>query len=424
MNDYDSGVMAGLLEADGWRRVENEEDADLVIVNTCSVRAGAEQRAIGRITNINRIKKHRRPGMILCLAGCIAQQRGEEIAKQFPFIDLVVGTRDFVRLPQLVEEVKSTGNQIIAISNIYNPLELGVPHTIQKYAVRAEVTIIYGCNNFCSYCIVPYVRGREQSRPADEILAEINSLVERGYREIILLGQNVNAYHYNGIDFAELLKKVNSIDRLWRIRFVTSHPKDTTPRLIETIASLDKVCEHLHLPVQSGSNKILERMNRKYTREYYLELIKMARSKIPGVAITTDIIVGFPGETEEDFEQTLELVKEVEFDSAFTFMYTPRPFTKASAQFKDDVPLEIKKERLTKLIELQNQITLKKNKALIGTEQEVLVEKSGRKGGKQLLGRTRSDKIVAFNGEETMIGRLVNVKITEAFPHTLFGELT
>ena len=367
MNDYDSGVMAGLLEAHGWRRVENEE---------------------------------------------------------FPFIDLVVGTRDFVNIPHLVEQVRASGNQIVAISNIHHPLELGVPHTIQKHPVRAEVTIIYGCNNFCSYCIVPYVRGREQSRPPEEILAEINSLVEQGYREIILLGQNVNAYNYNGVDFAGLLVRVNSIDGLWRIRFVTSHPKDTTPHLIETIASLDKVCENLHLPVQSGSNKILKRMNRKYTREYYLELIERVRARIPDAAISTDIIVGFPGETEDDFEQTLELVERVGFDSAFTFMYTPRPYTKASLEFEDDVPLAIKKERRKRLIELQIENSLKKNRALIGTKQEVLVEKSGRKGGNQLLGRTRGDKIVAFDGEKTMIGKLVNVKITDAFPHTLFGEIT
>lgn len=423
MNDYDSGVMAGLLEAQGWQRTEREEEAELIVVNTCAVRIGAEERAIGRITNINRIKHHRRPEMILCLSGCIAQEWGEEIARKFPFIDLVIGTRDFIKLPELVEQAKKTGEQIVAISSIDKPVMLGTPHTLQKYQVRAEVTIIYGCDNFCAYCIVPYVRGREQSRPAEEILDEIKLLVNRGYKEIILLGQNVNAYHYNDVNFPALLRKVDALDGIARIRFITSHPKDTTDELIEAVAELEKVCEHFHLPVQAGSNRILERMNRRYTRENYLRLVEKIRARLPQAAITTDIITGFPGEAEEDFEQTLDLMRRVQFDSAFTFLYTPRPKTKAAQDYKDDVPLAVKKEQLNRLIALQEEISWQKNRALIGTIQEVLVEGGGRKSPRQLIGRTRTDKIVAFDGEAEMPGKLVKVKIIEAWPHTLFGEL-
>lgn len=423
MNDYDSGVMAGLLEAYGWQRVNSEAEADLVVVNTCAVRSGAEERAIGRITHINRLKQHHRPEMILCLSGCIAQEWGEQLARKFPFINLIVGTRDFVRLPELVEQVKLTGRQIVAVSSIEQPLTLGVPYTVQKHNVRAGVTIIYGCDNYCAYCIVPYVRGREQSRPTQEILAEIEALARRNFKEIILLGQNVNAYHYQDVDFPSLLRMVSTIPDIARIRFVTSHPKDTSERLIETVAELDKVCENFHLPVQAGSNKILQLMNRHYTREYFLSLVKKIRTSIPSAAITTDIIAGFPNETEEDFQQTLELVEEVEFDSAFTFIYTPRPGTKAAIEYEDNVPLAVKKERLNRLIALQESISHRKNARLIGTVQEVLVEGTGRKSPAQLIGRTRTDKIVAFDGASDLLGKLVKVKINEAWPHTLMGTL-
>ncbi len=424
MNDYDSAVMAGLLEAHGWCRVEEPRDADLVVVNTCSVRRTAEDRAIGRITQLNRIKRHRNPDMVLCFTGCVAQEWGEQLQKRFPFIDLVIGTRDFVGLPRLVEEVRAGGEPIVATDSIEAALELGVPHTLQKHSIRAGVTVIYGCNNYCSYCIVPYVRGREQSRHPEEIVAEVAELVRRGYKEIILLGQNVNAYHYNGIDFAELLARVNDVQGVERIRFVTSHPRDSGERLFDAIASLEHVCEHLHVPFQSGSTKILERMNRKYTREEYLRLVGMARARVPDIALTTDIIVGFPGETEHDFEQTLALVRGVRFDSAFTFFYTPRPHTYAAEKFVDDVSLHVKKERLKRLIELQESISAEKNEALIGTAKEVLVEGTGRKGGSQRVGRTRGDKMVAFEGDEYAPGQVVHVAIREAWRHTLFGEIS
>ncbi len=423
MNDYDSAVVAGLLEAEGWRSVENEAEADLIVVNTCSVRQGAEDRAIGRITNINKIKHHNRKDMVLCFMGCIAQQYGAQLAQRFPFIDLIVGTRDFIHIPRLVERVMSSREQIVAVSSIDKPLMLGVPSTVVKRPLRSSVTIMYGCNNFCTFCIVPYVRGREQSRPPHEILDEIHQRVHDGCRDIALLGQNVNSYRFEDIRLPDLLTMVNSVEGLWRIRFITSHPKDTTDRLIESIATLDKVCEHIHLPVQSGSSRILALMNRHYTKEAYEGLIARIRKAVPGIAITTDIMVGFPGETQEDFADTMDLVETVGFDSAFMFMYSPRPGTHAARHMEDNVPLLEKKERLARLIRLQNDLSQRCNQSLIGSIQEILVEGEGRKGGRQLRGRTRGDKVVAFEGDKNLIGSLVLVRITEAWPHTLFGTL-
>lgn len=423
MNDYDSAVMSGLLEGVGWQRVDDEKDADLVIINTCSVRSGAEQRAIGRLTILNRIKRHRHPDMLICLTGCVAQEWGDDIVRRFPFVDLVIGTRDFVLIPELVERVTATRTPLVATSGIDAPLQIGIPYTNQKHPLRAGVTVVYGCDNYCAYCIVPYVRGHEQSRNPEEIIAEVSALAQRGFREIVLLGQNVNAYMHDSVDFADLLERVNAVDNILRIRFVTSHPKDTSDRLIEAIARFEKVCENLHMPFQAGSNSVLERMNRKYTREYYLQLIEKIRQHIPDITLSTDILVGFPGETDEDFQQTLDIVRTVRFDSAFTFLYTPRPMTRARTDFKDDVPLQVKKERLQHVIALQESISYEKNKALEGSHQEILVEGVGRKGGRQLVGRTRGDKMVAFDGESEMIGTLQRVTILEAWPHTLFGAL-
>jgi tRNA-2-methylthio-N6-dimethylallyladenosine synthase len=296
---------------------------------------------------------------------------------------------------------------------------------VRQSSLRALVTIIYGCNNWCSYCIVPAVRGPERSRSAGTILDEIQALVGSGCREVTLLGQNVNSYRDEGIDFASLLEQAAAVPDLWRIRYITSHPRDASERHLDAVARLENVCESFHLPVQSGSTPVLERMNRGYTRAHYLGLIERIRRQMPGAAISTDIIVGFPGETDSDYEQTLDLVRQVRFDSAFTFLYTPREGAK-SATWADDVPLEVKKERLARLIALQEQISLEKNREAEGTAAEILVEGPARRAeaneGLQMIGRTRGNKCVIYDGEAADVGRLVEVKITEGASHTLFGQ--
>lgn len=425
MNEHDSEIMRALLEESGYEWTDDIHKADLVVLNTCSVRNHAEQRVLGLLGNLKH-QKEKKPNTIIALGGCMAQnpQIQDFIHKKAPYIDIVFGTRNYHKLPEMINKTVKTGAKVFQPSCDEEEIS-GILPVHHASRVKAYVTIIYGCNNFCSYCIVPYTRGREKSRPPEEIYEEVKCLAEQGFLEVMLLGQNVNSYGKDlqqNINFARLLKMLDNIPGIARIRYTTSHPRDFTDELIETIAESEKVCEHFHLPVQAGSNKILQNMNRGYTREDYFELIDKIRRRIPNASITTDIIVGFPGETEQDFADTIDLVKRMRFDAAYTFIYSPRYGTPA-AEMKDEVSQEEKKNRLNELNQLQNQITLEINKTLEGKTVEILVEGRSKTNPHRLSGRTRTNKIVVFDGDENLEGKLVDVKIDCVQTWTLFGSL-
>lgn len=425
MNEEDSEKISGLLKGIGYERTELKEESDIIIFNTCCVRENAEQKVYGHLGALKALKR-KKPNLIIVVTGCMMQQDGmpDKVMKKFPHIDIIAGSYNSYKLPEYIERVKTEGNSIIEVWNKEKGIVEGLP-VDRMSDVKAFVTIMYGCNNFCSYCIVPYVRGRERSREPENIINEIKDLVSKGYKEITLLGQNVNSYGKGlepEINFAELLRRVNKIEGLERIRFMTSHPKDVSDELISAMAECEKVCEHGHFALQSGSSRILEKMNRKYTREQYLELVKKLRMAMPDIAITTDIIIGFPGETEEDFEETLSIVKEVEFDSAFTFIYSQREGTPA-AKHEEQVPENIKHERFNRLVEAVNEILAKKNKEYEGKIVEVLVEGPSKNDETKLMGRTRTSKLVNFQGSPDIIGNLVKVKITKAQSFSLIGEI-
>jgi tRNA-2-methylthio-N6-dimethylallyladenosine synthase len=425
MNVHDSEKVAGMLEEMGYKYTEDLEKADILLFNTCAVREHAEIRVLGRVSQIKELK-NKNPNLIIGISGCMMQEKHvvEAIKEKYPHVDIVFGTHNIYKFPELLWQALNSRVQVIdVIEDTQNVIE-GLP-VKRDSNLKAWVDIIYGCNNFCTYCIVPYTRGREKSRKPEDIIAEVKELAEKGYKEITLLGQNVNSYGKDlggNITFAKLLYMLNEIKGIERIRFMTSHPKDISDELIYAMRDLDKVCEHLHLPVQAGSNKILKKMNRQYTREHYLEIIDKVRSNIPDIAITTDIIVGFPGETEEDFLETLDLVERVRFDGAYTFMYSKRSGTPA-ARMPDQVEDEVKKERLIRLIELQNRISLEKSAELKDKVVEVLVEGISKRDPNKLTSRTRTNKVVHFVGDESLIGKLVNVKITETKAWTMQGEL-
>lgn len=423
MNVHDSERLAGMLEAMGYEETENIEEANLVIFNTCAVREHAESRVYGNIGPLRKYK-NKNDDFILAVCGCMPQQSdaAKRIANLFPFVDIIFGTKNLYRFPEMLYKAINSSSTIIDIDDNDAVVE-GIPVS-RKEKVSAWVNIIYGCNNFCSYCIVPYVRGRERSRRPEEIIYEIEQLTQEGVVEVTLLGQNVNSYGKDldiGIDFADLLEKVNEIPNIKRIRFVTSHPKDLTDKLIDTIATLPKVCEHLHLPVQSGSTRILRVMNRQYTKEDYLRLVEKIKNRIPDISLTTDIIVGFPTETEEDFEDTLDIVRRVEFDSAFTFLYSKRKGTKA-ASMENQIPQEVKHKRFNRLVNLVEEISLRKNLKLIGSSQEILIDNVAKKNN-LLVGRTRTNKLVHIQGDMSLMFKFVNVKISDATGHWLKGEV-
>lgn len=423
MNVRDSETIAGLLEAMGYTETGEEKEADLIVFNTCSVRHSAENKVFGKVGEVIGLKR-KKPELMIAFGGCMAQTPEARNILKRQGVDVIFGTHNIHELPSLLEEAYTTGRQVIKVWEKAEGIVEDLPAKRQS-GISAFVNIMFGCNNFCSYCIVPYTRGRERSRQPEDIVKEIKLLARQGYKEVTLLGQNVNSYGQGldkKIDFADLLKMVCQIDGIERIRFTTSHPKDMSDKLIETVACEKKICEHIHVPMQAGSNKILRLMNRHYTREHYLSLTQKIREKIPGVAITTDLIVGFPGETEEDFEDTLDMVRKVRFDAAFTFMYSPRSGTRA-AELADQVPLEVKKARLEKLNELQYGIATEINKSLEGTVQEVLVEGPSKTDKEKLTSRTRTNRIVIFSGPKDLTGRLINVKITEARTFSLFGEI-
>ncbi|CAB1245159.1 enzyme for ms(2)i(6)A formation for tRNA modification [Clostridiaceae bacterium BL-3] len=424
MNEEDSEKLSGMLKKMGYIRTESKINADLIILNTCCVRENAELKVYGHLGALKKMKREN-PNLIIALCGCMMQQKhmAENIIKKFPFVDIIFGTHNAYKFPQYLNTVRQENSSVVEIQDRETGIVEDIPID-RESTVKAFVTIMYGCNNFCTYCIVPYVRGRERSRNPVNIEDEIKDLVSKGYKEITLLGQNVNSYGKDlvpKVKFSQLLRRINGIEGLDRIRFMTSHPKDLTEDVIDAVLECDKVCEQIHLPVQSGSNNILKRMNRNYSREQYLELIYKIRKKIPEAAITTDIMVGFPGESEEDFEETLNLAKEVEYDSAFTFIYSRRKGTPAD-KLEEQVPENIKHERFNRLVEVVNESSAKKNKVYEGKIEEILVEGLSKNNSAKLMGRTRTGKLVNFQGDVDSIGRLVKVRISKAHSFSLSGK--
>jgi tRNA-2-methylthio-N6-dimethylallyladenosine synthase len=425
MNEHDSEVLAGMLEAIGYTPADAIDSAAIVLLNTCCVRETAENKVFSLLGRLRR-QKLENPDLIIGVCGCMPQQdkMAARIAQLFSHVDLVFGTHNAHQLPELINKVSESRKTLQAVWPGSGGIPEGLP-VKRKSGVRAWVTITYGCNNFCTYCIVPFVRGRERSRKKEDILSEVAMLAGEGYKEIVLLGQNVNSYGKDlegEMDFALLLHELSDINGIRRIRYMTSHPRDFNERLISAVAGLSKVCEHFHLPVQAGSNRILEKMNRGYTREYYLDLIEKIRLHIPHAAVTTDIMVGFPGEDVNDFNDTMDLVRQARFDSAYTFVYNTRPGTPA-ADMGAQVPEEVKKERIQALIKLQNKIGLEKNMAEVGREQEILVEGQSKKDSGLLFGRNRGNKTVMFPYSRDLAGEIVRVRITAAHQAYLAGEL-
>lgn len=420
-NELDSERIAGVLEGVGYTLIEREEEADLILVNTCSIREKAEQKVFSRLGQLAILKKEK-PGLKLGLCGCLAQREGNELLKRFPTLDLVAGTGSYPNLPQLL----SKKGRAAALS--FPEEAQRWPRIKRRSRIKAWVGIMDGCDNFCAFCVVPSTRGHERSRSPEDILKEVDELVEQGYKEITLLGQTVNSYGKKLkplVSFAELLRMIDErVGGKIRVRFTSSFPKDVTEELAEAMAELPSVCEHIHLPVQSGSTKILKEMARDYTREDYLEKIALLCSKVPEIAITTDIIVGFPGEEEEDFQETLSLMEAVGFDGVFAFRYSLRPNTPA-ARFSNQVPEEVKARRLHELFELQDHISSTKNRAWIGREVEVLVDSDDAKvkEGGFFSGRTRGNKLVHFKGQGVREGDLVWVRVEEVAAHYLRGFL-
>lgn len=425
MNAHDSERMAGILQKNGCTEAKDQNEADLIILNTCCIRESAEKKILGHIGALKALKSKKR-NMKIIVCGCMTQQEnaGEKLLKRFPFIDAVLGTHNIHELDTVIQSMFAGQKKILNIYEKDTALEEGTEVKRNTFPL-SFVNIMYGCNNFCSYCIVPYVRGRERSRSMHEIIDEIKRLTDEGYKEVTLLGQNVNSYGNdmdNGLNFAALLKKIDSETNIPRVRFMTSHPKDLSDELIDTITQTKSVCPHIHLPVQSGSDRILKLMNRHYTREHYVMLTEKLRKKNSGIAISTDIIVGFPGETEEDFADTLDLVQKIRFDSAFTFIYSKRSGT-AAALMEGQLSKEVKRERIVRLIELQNNITQEINQSMVGRTETVLVEALSARNPSHISGRTGSSKMVSFEGGSELIGQFTKVLITQAKKTTLFGKL-
>lgn len=425
MNAHDSEKLAGMLQEMGMEPATSRETADFVIFNTCCIRENAQRRALGNVVWLKELKK-RRPQMMVAVCGCMMQQQGmgEQILRQYPFVDVAFGTHNLYRFAYLMLQAVKTRRRVVEVVEDENgsiPEELPVSRTS---AHHAYITIMYGCNNFCSYCIVPYVRGRERSRASARILEEARQLQAEGVKEIMLLGQNVNSYGLDvegEISFAQLLHQLDELG-IERIRFMTSHPKDISDELIEVIAASKHICHSLHLPVQHGNNRILQSMNRKYTREKYLERVAAIRSKVPDMSLTTDLIVGYPGETEEEFEDTCSLVEQVGYDSAFTFIYSPRIGTRA-ADMPDQIPEEVSSRRIQKLIAIQKEKTHQRYKAYIGQIHSVLVDEASKRDETQMAGKNEYNITVNFPGSKDLIGQIVRVRITSCGESTLRGEM-
>ncbi len=424
MNLHESEKIAGILRGMGYVETSEQEDADIIVFNTCCIRENAENHAFGNIGALKKLKKQK-PSLIVAVGGCMTQEQGktEILKKKFPFIDVMFGALNFENLQALIEKKKQTKKKVVEIREKEGEIVEDITPYRASYP-NAWVNIMYGCNNFCSYCIVPYVRGRERSRKSEHILAEVEMLVKEGYKEITLLGQNVNSYGTDGstdMSFAELLDKVASIDGHFRVRFMTSHPKDFTKDVVEVMQKHPKICRLVHLPVQSGSNAVLSAMNRRYTREKYLSEIQMLREVLPEAEVTSDIIVGFPGETEEDYLQTEELVKAVHFASAFTFVYSKRTGTKA-ADMDNQIPEPVQKDRIMRLVELVNSLTRQKSEKYVGKTVEILCEGYDEKKGMH-LGRDEFGRMGYFQWNTPCIGKFVDLKIVRVNGISLFGEV-
>jgi tRNA-2-methylthio-N6-dimethylallyladenosine synthase len=432
MNKLDSELSIGLLAKSGYAFAEDEKDADVILLNTCSVRDKAEHKVYSQLGSL-RDQKEKKPELILGVLGCMAQNEGDRIFKRMPHVNLVCGTRMFSKLPALLEEINGTNKRILAIDED-GEVNFDRLVTQRQNRYNAFVSVMRGCDNYCSYCIVPYVRGREFSRPVTDIIDEVKSLADDGCKEVTLLGQNVNSYGKGlsgNVTLATLLRKLDPIEGIERIRFVTSHPRDMTKEIIVAVGELPGVCEYLHMPAQSGSDRILKKMRRQYTSADYRELVDMAKSLVPDIKIASDFIVGFPGETEEDFEDTVGLLNYVHFQNCFIFKYSPRTGT-AATEFPDDVQEETKKRRNHILLDLQKKISAEENRKMVGKSVEVLVEGTSKSDARRLSGRTRQNQIVVFDLPEgsnqtdissLLSGKLVNIDIVDSTDLTLFGDL-
>jgi tRNA-2-methylthio-N6-dimethylallyladenosine synthase len=424
MNVSDSEKIVTLLEQDGYEATDDAGRADLIVVNTCSIREKAAQKAYSQLGRFRALKE-RNPELVLAIGGCLAQERGKKVTSRVPFLDIVFGTHQIHQLPGLVRRVAASRSPVAETGFEPTVKSLEIAPAPRNGSVSVYVTIMQGCNNCCSYCVVPYLRGPEESRGVEDVLKEVESLAGAGIREVTLLGQNVNSFGLSGsgrAQFSRLLRSIGRIRGVERIRFTTSHPKDLSDDLMQCFADVEALCPHIHLPVQSGSNYILKRMNRGYSREQYLDRVERLRMIRPDISITSDVIVGFPGEGDADFEATLELMREVRFDNLFSFKYSEREGTAAVA-LDLKIPERVKRERLQCLQRLQEQHTLERNRALEGQTEEILVEGASRNSERDMTGRTRSNKVVNFTGEKGLAGKTVSVLITKAYLHSLRGDV-
>lgn len=421
MNERDSETLAGFLTEMGYGENSVRNKADVIIINTCSVRENADKRFFGTLGQLKKLREEKED-LIVAVCGCMMQQQHiiDALKSKYPWVDLIFGTHNIHEFPRLLANVRDEKTKMVSVWPGAKDIHEDLP-AARKHAFKAFVNITYGCNNFCTYCIVPYTRGRERSREPEQIIKEIEGLVAEGVKEVTLLGQNVNSYFSKDTDFGKLIRLINSIEGLERIRFMTSHPKDVSDDLISAFAECEKLCPHIHLPLQSGSTKVLKEMNRKYTAEDYLALVDKLKAALPEIAISTDIIVGFPGETEEDFQDTLDLIAKVEFDSAFTFLYSVRKGTPAE-KYTNQIPEETKHERFNRLVDLVNELSGKKNKALVGSVEKVLVEGKSKTNPDLYTGRTGGHKLVNFTGREEDIGQIIPVLITESGTFSLTGD--
>lgn len=421
MNASDSEIVVSIMQREGYRYTEQIAEADVILINTCSIRDNAEQRIWGRLSEMRRLRKAK-PTLVVGIIGCMAERLKEKLIENESGVDVVAGPDSYRDLPSLVRKAEDGGKAInVELSKEETYAEIA-PVRLDKNGVTAFVSIMRGCNNYCSYCVVPYTRGIERSRDPQTIVREARTLFECGYREVTLLGQNVNSYHYDEVGFPELMAMVAEISPLLRVRFATSHPKDISDALLEVMARYDNICKSIHLPAQSGSNEMLKKMNRKYTREWYLERIAAIRRYMPDCAITTDLIAGFCGETEEDHQQTLSLMREVGYASAFMFKYSERPGTFSARHFEDDIDDAEKTRRLNEIIALQNTLSVASNEQEVGKVREVLVEGESKRSDAQLCGRTSQNKMVVFDRGDHKAGEYVKVRITGCSSATLFGE--
>lgn len=422
LNENDSEKICGILEEMGYQKTENQNNADIIIFNTCCIRENAEDKLFGKLGEVKKVHENR--GTIIAIGGCMMQEKHilEKLNKSYPYVDIIFGTHTLHKLPEDIFNILEHNTKIEDILDIDGKIYENIPIK-RTDSVKAQVTIMYGCNNFCSYCIVPYVRGRERSRKPEDILNEIKDLAKNGYKEIMLLGQNVNSYNGGeNYNFANLLKDINEINGIEIIRFISPHPKDFTDDVIETIANSTKVSKCIHLPLQSGSTNVLKSMNRKYTKEQYLELVDKMKRKIPNLSLTTDIIVGFPGETEEDFEDTLDVVKKVGFEQVFMFIYSRRRGTVAD-EMKNQIPEDIKHKRFDRLKELVEKQIEENNDKYVGTIQKILIDGKSKNNENKLSGRTTSNKVVIIDADESYINKSINVKIVENCKWYLRGEI-